>query len=61
MSMPLGLTFYFHSFIILLHVHLCPHSLMAKRSNGNAEIQVRFSLGAPFNITPTGVFLFFFF
>lgn len=26
-----------------------PHSLVVKRSNGNAEIQVRFSLGAPLN------------
>jgi hypothetical protein len=28
-------------------MNVSPHSLVAKRSNGNAEIQVRFSVGAP--------------
>ena len=32
---------------IIILVMIGPHSLVAKRSNGNAEIQVRFSLGAP--------------
>lgn len=39
----------------------CSYSLVAKRSNGNAEIQVRFLVGAPLHHqTPFSVFFFFY-
>lgn len=38
---------------------ICPHSPMARRSNGNAEIQVQFLLRAPLNFNSLyGCFLF---
>ena len=43
------------------NIRTCSYSLVAKRSNGNAEIQVRFLVGAPLiNQTPMTVFFFFY-